>query len=685
MRKIVSQIATSLVIILLVAGCHQADPGIQQKSRISPEAISEVTASLLEKYGTSDQERITRGIAQLAKNWWPEDGTEKDFVNFCKDNLMSGNELSENFRRICSNRESLNGHLAKIAFSFNESERFTDVEELKADPFYRSSFPSMNPYQDKLAQFIQLNFPYYPLEDRRKEARDWSRDKWAMVTLGNDYRYRADPGFKRAAAEESAAFSKYMAHYFLRMDHICLEDGTYPFPPGTLLHSHRGLRDDCKEEYTRSGGYGRQKLIGKVIEHIVLGTVPKQFLTDTTTRWNPWTHTLTLSGPVGTAKPDTSLEGPVRYAGFRSEFLNRSSEDPLYQPGSTVITRTFHNQNSEPGEVEKMIRDLLGDPVIAEAGKIIEKQLGRPLEPFDIWYSGFQEQSAYPADRLDSITMARYPDPATFQQDLPAILEKMGFPQTEAIHIGNLITVRPVVSGGYTDAPVLKGDKVLMTTMFSPKGLDYKAYRVAMHELGHAVCMVYTADECDPFILADVPSGGITEGFAEFMAYKNIEGLGLKPADPAGKDHLLALASLWYLVDMGGQALTDIETWKWIYAHPKASATEVQQAVLKITADIWNQYFASVFGGIRDQHILSIYNHYITGSLYLFNYFIGNVVAFQLHDACKSGDMAGILKNACREGNTLPEIWMEKAVGRPVSIEPLMEASRKAIRYFQGN
>ncbi|HUS87597.1 MAG TPA: hypothetical protein VMW76_10180 [Bacteroidales bacterium] len=35
-----------------------------------------------------------------------------------------------------------------------------------------------------------------------------------------------------------------------------------------------------------------------------------------------------------------------------------------------------------------------------------------------------------------------------------------------------------------------------------------------------------------------------------------------------GQRILRALATLWYLVKMGGLALTDIEIWKWMYANP---------------------------------------------------------------------------------------------------------------------
>ena len=256
----------------------------------------------------------------------------------------------------------------------------------------------------------------------------------------------------------------------------------------------------------------------------------------------------------------------------------------------------------------------------------------------------------------------------------------MGFPESEANYVGTHAKVRPILSGGYSDQPSMRGDTALMTTVFNPDGLDYKAFRIAMHELGHVVCGVYCTKDIDNSILANVPTSGITEGFAEMLAYKNIEGLGLTQGGNISQKDLLALASLWYLVDLGGQSLTDIETWKWMYAHPLATAAELQSAVLKISGDIWNQYYSPVFGGIKDQHILSIYNHFITGSLYLYNYFLGNVIMFQLYDKFMPYNLANGLKTACKEGNTLPDLWMQHAVGQGVSLEPLLRTAKEAVQ-----
>jgi len=667
--------------LVLINCCSEPGGGKSEKATISQGTVDDVIRRVKGMDTGRKSEMVKKGVSQLAANWRVEDGSEDDFISFCTENIIDEKELAPNLERISDNLVAMWGHSSIIRFSWTESERFTDTREVKADPFFRESMPSADLYKGKLAHFIQLNFPYYTPAEKRINGESWSREEWTMAALGDTYAHRTDRNFKKEATEESNAFRKYMQHYFLRMDHISAEDGSYPFPQGSLLHSHRGLRDNCKEEYTRQGGYERQRITGKVIEHILLGTVPQEFLEDTTTWWDPWSNELFRKDAGTTVKIEYESEGTIRYAGFRSVFLNRSSEDKMFDDGSSVISRTFDNHNLEISEVETLIREFLSDPVISDAGKLIEKEVGRPLEPFDIWYSGFQEQSLYPADFLDSITMSRYPDPLSLQLDVPSILVNMGFSEAEAKHIGAHTSVRPVVSGGYTDSPPLRGENALMTTMFGPGGLDYKSYRVAMHELGHVVCAVYSTDEADNFLLAGVPTSGITEAMAELLAYKNAEGLGLNGSNPELREHMLSLATLWYLVEMGGQALTDIESWKWIYANPGATEEEVRDAIISITENIWNTYFAEIFG-VRDQHILSIYNHFITGSLYLFNYFLGDVIMYQLHDAYRSGDLAVKLKEACKEGNTTPGLWMSKAVGTGISTEPLMDASAKAIKYF---
>lgn len=649
---------------------------------IGEKALQEVQAFLTGKHGAVEVERIIKGTTQLARNWRESDGSEREFVSFCERNFLSGKELSDNFVRIDKRLTLLEGYRQKLDYYFREADAYTDTPDLVSDAFLCGMISSADPYHDGFASFVQLNYPHYSFAEKNEQAGEWSREQWAMAILG-DYYVRRDGSVESPYRKEAGLFKEYMDRYFLRMDHISTADGRYLFPAGQLLHSHRGLRDDIKEEYTRDDGYERQLVEDRVIEHVLCGSVPVLFLQDTHTRWNPFLEKLYVveKGKKREVKK-YEMEGVRRYAGFKAAVGDRMTEDAVSDPGSTVISRTFEDGSITTDEVETLIRDFLSDPILTAVGKLVEKNLGRRLHPFDIWYSGFQEQAAYPAAYLDSLTRFRYPSPVKLQKDLPAILMRMGFPREEAAFVGSRIVVRPVISGGYSSQPVLPGDSALMTTMFGMEGLDYKSYRVAMHELGHCVCGVYCTNDMDYFRLAGVPNGGITEGYAEMFAYKNIEGLGLAPFNEAEKHNLLSLAAVWYLFEMGGQALTEIEVWKWMYAHPDAAPAEVRQAVLSISGNIWNTYFAEIFGGNRDRHILSIYNHFITGDLYLHNYFLSNIVMYQLYDTWHGADLAPGLRKISREGRTDTDRWMKNAVGSGLSLQSLLRDAKSAAVYF---
>jgi hypothetical protein len=547
----------------------------------------------------------------------------------------------------------------------NEPYAFTDVDELHANRFFSKAIPTYNAYTSGLAYFLKLNFPVWSLTEKQQMHSGWDRNQWIMSAIGSYY-----PGKmvarNPALSSRQSEFRGYMDTYFFDMERIMGAKGNYPFDERLSLHSHRGLRDNTKEEYTKEGGFDRQKLTDEVLVKIFTGEVPVRFLSDTNTRWNPSKNELFVpEGRKLKKLKEYDIESDRRYEGLKNLFRIEQGVDSVYGDGSTYITRTFERARLTVGETEKIIEEFLSTPLTKDVSKLIAKKLDRKLYPFDVWYSGFQEQSYYSAAFLDSLTRARYPYPKALEDDIKNILVRMGFPEEEAAIIGDRVDVHAVV-----------------TTMFGTDGLDYKGYRVAMHELGHVVCGVYCTYYVDNFLLAGVPTGGITEGFAEVMAYKNIEGLALFPYSDEEKNHLLALATFWYLYEMGGNALTDIRTWKWMYENPDATVNELKSAVLEISAQIWNSYFSENFGGIRDSHILSVYNHFITGDLYLFNYFLGGIVSYQLVDAFGRDGLAMGMKEASREGVTLPEVWMQKAVGRGFSLKPLFEGVDDAIDYY---
>lgn len=667
----------SFILKITIAAAH--DQGHPENNYIQDSTVQHVQQKLFEIHSSSEADRIVQGTSVVSSLWREADGSAEEFHDFCLTHYLGKEDRDKHLTTIIDHLKILSGHTSVIRSRFTASSRFADIDEATYDPLFRACIPSYDPWSAKLAFFIQLNFPYVDTQTKLAEGTDWDRRRWAEVRLGDRYAFRAPDDFDVPYSEEASDWNRYISNYFFNMGYLLPGGNASPFPEGLMLNCHHGLRDNIKEEYTREGGFERQVLSKRIIERILHGEVPLEFIENTDVYWDPLNQEVYRIEDGDLIPVDHTMEGLKRYEGFYYAVRNRQAEDSIHGEHSTVISRVFDNAQFAPGQVEQMIRDFLGSRQFRDAGLLVKERLGRDLCPFDIWYSGFQSQTRYPSNMLDSIVKARYPDAMALQDDLPAIYRRLGFSDDEADWLGNSIEVRAVVSGGYSGRPPLLGYKALITTAFGKDGLDYKGFRIAMHEVGHATEMLYTSKGVDYAILEGVPTAGITEGVAEYFAYRNMEALGLEDGASEEEKHLQALANLWYLVDMGGQALTEIKMWRWMYDNPDANPAEVKEAMLDLSGKVWNDYFAPVFG-VEDQHILSIYNHMITGSYYLFNYFIGNVVMFQLYDDFTSAEVG--LANACAEGRTLPDLWMQRAVGQDISIDPLLTAADDAIQYF---
>jgi hypothetical protein len=132
-------------------------------------------------------------------------------------------------------------------------------------------------------------------------------------------------------------------------------------------------------------------------------------------------------------------------------------------------------------------------------------------------------------------------------------------------------------------------------------------------------------------------------------------------------------------------ALVAIGVWHWMYDNPDATPAELKAATLDISKGVWNRYFAPIFG-IKDVTLLGIYSHMIHSFLYLPNYPVGGIIAQQIEEQIeKSGDLGGEFERMCLAGNIAPDLWMQKATGRPVGPEALLAAAAKALDVIEGS
>jgi hypothetical protein len=132
--------------------------------------------------------------------------------------------------------------------------------------------------------------------------------------------------------------------------------------------------------------------------------------------------------------------------------------------------------------------------------------------------------------------------------------------------------------------------------------------------------------------------------------------------------------------EIAGPATVDIQVWHWMYDHPSASAAELREAVVRISKEVWNRWYAPVFGA-RDVVLLGIYSHMVNLMMYLPDYPLGHLIAFQIEEHIrKAGKLGAEVERMTRLGKVAPDLWMEHATGSPVSARPLLEATQRALR-----
>jgi len=422
------------------------------------------------------------------------------------------------------------------------------------------------------------------------------------------------------------------------------------------------------------------------MERIVTQTIPAAVIDNPRLDWNPFTNAVTVApageveegAPARPAAANATPEADVRYAKLLALYRAARAADPYSPTVPTAIARSFERGREIPEErVVAMLTEILASPLVAKVAKRIEARLGRKLEPFDIWYNGFQPRSKFNEADLDALTRKRYPTPEAFAADIPRILRELGFSDESARYVAERIAVDPARGSGHALQALLRGDKAHLRTRVEKDGMSYKGYNTAIHELGHNVEQTFSLYDVDHTLLAGVPNNAFTEALAFVFQARDVELLGLvKPAQTdAEAERARVLNAFWQAWEIAGVGLVDIQVWHWMYEHPSATPAELKEATLGIARAVWNKYYAPVLG-TKDSPLLAIYSHMITSPLYLCDYPIGHLIAFQIeeHLRRKGGPVGPEFERMAKLGSVAPDVWMTNATGTPVGTGALLRA-----------
>ncbi|HKC58937.1 MAG TPA: hypothetical protein VKB92_02540 [Myxococcales bacterium] len=660
----------------------------------------ELVELLVKKHGEAQRQRIERGLRQVAAMWRPQDGDDRARRYFVEQWFESDpRKLTALLGRFEYALEQVDGYFVDMG---RELRRWSELElgpELPIDEEFAgldlSAHSSEDLFQSKLAFIALLNFPLPTLDEMLAQGVKWSREEWAAVRLTRRFALRPSAEAAQARSRASATAEAYVAGYNLWMHHVLDRDGKRLFPKGVRLISHWNLRDQIKAEYAEPDealGLARQRLIRQVMEQIVSQTIPRAVIDDPRLDWFVDTGRVTAApaeeieteqmGRQGKrtaqAVAARDREEDKRYAVILEDFhaARRTDADSPLAP--TEIDRRFQFDREIPeARVKDLLESIARSPLVPRVAALIRKRLGRPLEPQDVWYSGFLPRAKYPEAELSRITRAKYPTPAAYKKDIPRLLEGLGFSSEKARYFDSHIVVDPARGAGHALGSARRGDDPHLRTRVNPDGMDYKGYNIAIHEMGHNVEQICSLYEVDHTLLQGVPNTAFTEALAFTFQNRDLELLGLSKPDER-TERLRVLNDFWATWEISGVALLDMAVWRWMYAHPDAGPEELRVATVGIARDLWNRYYEPVLGG-KDSPLLGIYSHMVSAFLYLPDYPIGHLIAFQLEEKLRGPRFGAEFERVASFGRVTPDLWMQHATGAPVSAEPLLRATEAAI------
>ena len=668
--------------VLLLSSCRTNQEEVNQSPKtMDQKVVSKVIDSLVVKNGDAQKVFIDKGVKQVAALWQTTDGNESDFISFCINNYQ-GNAASREklFTKLSHGFEVLNGSYSKInkelqrPLQLDRGDTITPIDELFG-AFNPSAHFTDDFFSNRIAFITILNFPFYSLKEKTELGPKWSRHEWAYARMGDMFSSRVPADVQQNASDKLTAADTYIANYNIYMGKLIDKDGKSPFPSDMKLISHWGLRDELKSQYAnKESGLENQQLIYAVMKRIIDQTIPTQVINKDSCSWDPYTNVLMLNGK--TINPTPELE--KRYQVLLDNFHAMKAVDKFSPDYPTYIQRNFEQQMEIPqADVEKIFIDFITSPTIKEMGKLISKRLGRPLQPFDIWYDGFKARGSMDEAKLTAMTEKKYPNTAAVQKDLPNILKKLGFTKEKADFIAAHVLVENSRGAGHAWGTEMPGDVSLLRTRIGKNGMDYKGYNIAVHEFGHTVEQTITMDMVDNYMMSHVPNTALTEALAFIFQKRDLDLLGIKDQGKE-KNDMLALDNAWSCYEIMGVSLVDMNVWKWLYAHPEATAAELKEATIAIAKDIWNKYYAEIFG-TKDETILAIYSHMIDSPLYLSAYPIGYLADFQIEQQIAGKNFADEIIRIYSQGRLIPQLWMKGAVGSEISGEPTLKAAEKAI------
>ena len=625
--------------------------------------------ALIARHGEKLRPDIARGVSYCAKVWDFKGEGEQTFTDFCvKQYVPPGKERSRLLNRLDDLLNIVGGSFGMMSKTARRGLDLADEVLTPAEEILSSFSAGTHLLEDfrtfKIAALAQLNFGTDDITPPK------SRGDWAARRISGTGRETIPAELLAESSKAHAEVDRFVFGFNIHLDKIEYADPAIKFPKDTVQISHWGLRDYMTGQNGQENALARQHAIRDLMRRVVDGEIPTQILDNPKARWRQSDNTVTIDGKSEPAK----MTGPLRWEKFKHGYAIRRKIDPYTRYGN-IIDNKFKLEREIPEErIVGILKEILASPMAEGVGAYIASRVNRPLEAHDIYFKDFRGGTSKTPLKFD--IRKRYPNADALTKAIPAILIKLGFDKKRAAFIGSKIRVDNSRSAGHAWGPSTPFDIQLLRVRIDKQGIGEQDFKVFMHELGHCVEGVLTSYEMDYKSLWGVPNTAFTEGFAFTFQDRADFVLGRHTVEDAS---VTTLMRFWEAYEIAGPALVEIEFFHWLYAHPNATAAEMNSEIRRIGDEVYKKYYARVFGP-EGCGLMSVYSHILSCSFYLADYPMGYVIAYQVRKYLRDKNLATEMERMCKVGSIYPEQWMRSAVNQSISVKPLLDDTKAALK-----
>jgi hypothetical protein len=630
-------------------------------------ALPLAESALTEKFGAKNSADITRSVRFCARVWDWAKSDAAGFVAFCvKHYHPPGRARAGLLLRLDTIMNMVGGSMNMTSKTTRLGMDVADEELTPTEELFGAFSAATHLAEDlrvfRIAAVAQLNFG---TEDMTPPK---TREAWASRRLSKVGRTVVPADLRAEESQRMAEVDVFSTGFNLHLDKIEYVDSSITFPKDTIRISHWGLRDYMMSLNGQENALPRQRAIRDLMRRVVDGEIPKEAINNPKVRWNQKDGTLLENGVSRRAEP----MGPLRWEQFKKIYDVKRRIDPHTHYGN-IIDNKFKAEREIPEEmVVQILEDILSSPAMEKAARVVERMLGRPIEPQDIYFKKFQTDAKKAPLPFD--IRKRYPDAKSLTAAIPEILVRLGFSPKRAKWIGDRIRVDNSRSAGHAWGPGTSHDLSLLRVRINKGGVTEETFNIFMHELGHCTEQVLSSYGMDYKSLWGVPNTAFTEAFAFTFQDKADFILGRKvKVDP----DMTLVQRLWEAFEICGPSLTEIRFFHWLYAHPEATPADMNSAIRRIGDEVWAKFHARIFG-VEGYGLMSVYSHILWCDFYLADYGMGYVIAYQVRKFLATRKFAPEMERICALGSIYPESWMKAAVGQSISAAPLLRDAESA-------